>query len=169
MQLPYDCPKTLCAESTRVFTNTACQTTIPSKPQLNHHLSSTCSNWTEIQMWSIMFILNCKINARKTKTPPVGMHSQKRSALHRAGSDSHVTVTPFGKMREKKKQNSKFHYNTENSYIRQTTDVEAFFSLFSESHSETKGMMHSNKGGNKKEKIKKEEHQRGHLEISNTA
>lgn len=113
-----------------------------------------------------MFILNCKINARKTKTPPVGMHSQKRSALH---SDSHVTVTPFGKMREKKKQNSKFHYNTENSYIRQTTDVEAFFSLFSESHSETKGMMHSNKGGNKKEKKKKEEHQRGHLEISNTA
>lgn len=108
----------------------------------------------------------CQENKNNT---PVGMHSQKRSALHRAGSDSHVTVTPFGKMREKKKQNSKFHYNTENSYIRQTTDVEAFFSLFSESHSETKGMMHSNKGGNKKEKKKKEEHQRGHLEISNTA
>lgn len=108
MQLHYDCPKILCAESTGVFTNAACQTTIPSKPQLNHHLSSTCSNWTEIQMWSIMFILNCKINARKTKTPPVGMHSQKRSALHRAGSDSHVTVTPFGKMREKKSRTVSF-------------------------------------------------------------
>lgn len=47
----------------------------------------------------------CQENKNNT---PVGMHSQKRSALHRAGSDSHVTVTPFGKMREKKSRTVSF-------------------------------------------------------------
>lgn len=104
----------------------------------------------------------CQENKNNT---PVGMHSQKRSALHRAGSDSHVTVTPFGKMREKKSRTVSFITTQKiHIYVRPLM-LRLFFPVLRIAL-RNKRYDAFQQGGKWK---KKEEHQRGHLEISNTA
>lgn len=100
----------------------------------------------------------CQENKNNT---PVGMHSQKRSALHRAGSDSHVTVTPFGKMREKKSRTVSF-ITTQKIHIYVRPLMLRLFFPSSQNRTQKQKVWCIPTRGEMK---KKEEHQRGHLEI----